>query len=247
MSGYTDFARVYDALTTNVAYHNRALFLKHLFKQYKINPALVLDLGCGTGSLTILLAQMGYELIGTDISVEMLQVARQKSDELGLNILWLSQPMEKLDLYGTVDAAVCTLDSINHLANAKDVKDTFARLTHFVAPGGLFVFDINTIYKHQEILSGNTFVYDLDELYCVWQCSECDTRNAIEIEINFFEKINQYYRRTHEAFTETAYEISDLRQWLGEAGFKVLTVLDDYADRLVTAQSERALMIAQRI
>ena len=168
---YSSFASVYDELTQNVDYKKRAEYIASILADFDIKDGLLLDLACGTGSLSVEFSKMGFEVIGTDASPDMLMEAREKAMEDGENILFLCQKMQETDLYGTVRAIVCSLDSINHLSNADEMRKTFRVLKNFIDDGGIMIFDVNTIYKHQEILGNNTFIYDEKNVYCVWQNS----------------------------------------------------------------------------
>ena len=145
MSAYEALAGVYDALTEDVDYERRGDYLEKLLKRSCIPVRTVLDLACGTGELTAILTERGYEMIGVDASPDMLSQARQKAEDLtGEPPVFLNQSMPELDLYGTVDAAVCCLDSLNYLTSPRDVQKTLERLHLFISPGGLLVFDVNT-------------------------------------------------------------------------------------------------------
>ena len=169
MGGYADFAAFYDRLTDDVGYPQRADYIAELLMEHGMKKGIVLDLACGTGSLTLELSKRGYEMIGVDASPDMLCAAQEKCAKAGAEVLFLCQPMEALDLYGTVNAAVCTLDSLNHITDPDTLREVLRRVSLFLEPGGLFVFDVNTPYKHREVLGNHTFVYDLEGLYCVWQ------------------------------------------------------------------------------
>ena len=169
MSCYEALASSYDALTEDVGYEKRADFLEKLLRRSAIPVKLVLDLACGTGTMTWLLTQRGYEVIGVDGSEDMLAAAMSKGGQAaGVPPVFLHQSMPKLDLYGTVDAAVCCLDSLNYLTDPEDVRRTFRRLHLFVAPGGMLVFDVNTVAKMQA-LDGQVFLDETDDTYCVWR------------------------------------------------------------------------------
>ena len=169
MSCYEALAGAYDALTEDVGYAQRADFLEKLLRRSAIPVKLVLDLACGTGTMTWLLTQRGYEVIGVDGSEDMLAAAMSKGGQAaGVPPVFLHQSMPKLDLYGTVDAAVCCLDSLNYLTDPEDVRRTFRRLHLFVAPGGMLVFDVNTVAKLQA-LDGQVFLDETDDPYCVWR------------------------------------------------------------------------------
>lgn len=171
MSGYGDFARVYDALNSDACYEQRGEYLWSAFKKFRNGkgPKTCLDLACGTGILTEFFAKKGCEMIGVDGSVEMLNGARRRLCENFPETLLLCQDMTELDLYGTVEGGICTLDSINHLCEKEQVSRLFSRLKFFIEPGGIFIFDVNTPYKHQNILADNCFVIEREGLYCGWQ------------------------------------------------------------------------------
>ena len=168
MSCYEALAGSYDALTEDVGYGKRLDFIEKLLRRSHIPVKLVLDLACGTGTMSWLLTQQGYEVIGVDGSEDMLAAAMSKGGETqGVPPVFLHQSMPKLDLYGTVDAAVCCLDSLNYLTDPKDVQRTFRRLHLFVAPGGMLVFDVNTAAK-LAALDGQVFLDETEDTYCVW-------------------------------------------------------------------------------
>ena len=166
---YGVFSEFYDALTANVSYDTVSQVLSSLLTRYGKSRGLLLDLACGTGSVSVRMAQKGYEVIVVDLSPEMLSEAQNKAYSAGQNILFLCQDMTKLDLYGTVDAAVCTLDGLCHLPDEESVFAALRKVSLFMNPGGVFLFDINSVYKHRGVLGNNTFVYDTDDVYCVWQ------------------------------------------------------------------------------
>ena len=167
MSAYEALAGVYDALTGDVGYEKRADYIEKLFLKSRVPVHTVLDLACGTGSMTALLTERGYELIAVDESPDMLAAAREKASDLtGEPPVFLNQSMEALDLYGTVDAAICCLDSLNYLAGPREVQKTFQRLHLFISPGGLLVFDINSAAMLRD-LDGQVFLDEQEDVYCV--------------------------------------------------------------------------------
>ncbi|MBR2488902.1 MAG: class I SAM-dependent methyltransferase [Clostridia bacterium] len=168
MSGYESFADFYDILMSDVDYSARTEYLLNLFKKHGKVPSLLLDVACGTGAFSNLMAQKGIEVIGVDASEEMLAVARENSAEMGTQVLYLCQKAEELDLYGTVDGAICCLDSINHIVDLKTLKTAFQKISLFMESGSLFIFDVNTPYKHTDILADNTFVIEEEDIFCVW-------------------------------------------------------------------------------
>ena len=169
MTAYGPLAAVYDRLTGDVGYERRADYIQRLFGKSRIPVHTVLDLACGTGTMTAILTERGYELIAVDASPDMLAQAREKAAEVpGEPPVFLNQDMPKLDLYGTVDAAICCLDSLNYLTSPKDVQRTFQRLHLFIAPGGLLVFDVSSAAKLRA-LDGQVFLDETEDVYCVWR------------------------------------------------------------------------------
>ena len=244
MSGYSNFAKYYDILTIDVNYQARAEYIDNLFEQNQLKPEIVLDLACGTGSMSIELDKLGYEVIGVDSSIDMLSIAKEKA--VDAEILFLCQKMENFDLYGTVNAVVCNLDSINHLSNIKKVEQCFNRVSLFLEKGGLFIFDINTPYKIKNILGNNTFIYDYPEVYCIWQNSYSEKMKKIEFDLTFFEKNAMHYERFDEHFSEKEYSINSLTNILNKTGMEVLSIYNELTFDTITDESKRAVFVARK-
>lgn len=248
MSGYGKFAWFYDRLTDNVEYDKIAAAVDRYVERFGGRKNILLDIACGTGSLCERFAKMGYDVIGIDSSEQMLNAALDKKYDSGLPIQYLCQDMTKLDMYGTVDVTVCTLDSINHLTDIEAVMKVFERVSLFAYPDGLFIFDVNTVYKHREVLSNNAFVYDLDGLFCVWQNEYNAEDSSVDIYLDFFERNGQGgYNRYQESFAEQAYSRELLRQCLNKAGFEVLGEYDGYTDAPPAEDSERIVYVVRKI
>lgn len=228
MAGYGGFSRFYDRLTENVGYPARAAYFDELIRRWNARPAeLVLDLACGTGSLSLELARLGYDVIGVDGSPDMLSEAMEKKLQQQADVLFLCQDMDELDLYGTVDAAICALDSLNHITDSGTVQRVFDRVSLFLAPGGVFLFDVNSAYKHREILAGQTFVYDFGDLYCVWQ-NACEDGETVDISLDIFaQEEGEGYRRYTESFSERAYSHEQILEFIEKSGMKLLAVYGD--------------------
>lgn len=245
---YGIFSEFYDALTANVSYDTVAQVLSSLLTRYGKGRGLLLDLACGTGSVSVRLAEKGYEVIGVDLSPEMLSEAQNKAYSAGQNILFLCQDMTKLDLYGTVDAAVCTLDGLCHLPDEDSLSATLQKVSLFMNPGGVFLFDVNSVYKHRAVLGNNTFVYDTDDVYCVWQNTLLSDGVTVQMDLDFFEPISDAgdYVRQSERFTERAYPRETLEAMLKKAGFTVLDVFDGYSEKPAHDTSERLLFAVRK-
>lgn len=245
---YGIFSSVYDILTENVEYERIAEKICSLLTRNGINGGLLLDLGCGTGTLSFLLEQKGYDIIGVDPSEDMLSVAHEKKYDENSSAIFLCQGGEELDLYGTIDCAVSVLDTINHIPSIKKIKETFKKISLFINMDGIFIFDINTPYKHEKILGNNTFVYDMDEVYCVWQNS-FDTENGkTDIDLDFFIKNEDtdLFERYSESFSEYAYNLKDILTILQECGFTVLSLCDDYTDNEIKDTTQRITIVAKK-
>ncbi|MBR3438877.1 MAG: methyltransferase domain-containing protein [Clostridia bacterium] len=243
---YDIFARFYDSLTENVGYKKRADYFCRLLSSCNEQKGILLDLACGTGTLSIEFAKRGYDVIGVDCSVGMLSEARRKCAKAGQNILLLCQNAAELDLYGTIDFAVCALDSINHFSGADEVQTAFDKVSLFMNKGGAFVFDVNTIYKHKNILADNSYIYDYDDVFCAWQNTLNDDM-SVDISLDFFSPAqNGLWERSTEEFTERAYPLEELEKMLVKSGFSVSEIYDDLTLDPVGPDSERAVFLARK-
>ena len=249
MSGYSVFARYYDELTANIDYVRRGEYFHEIIKKFKATKEnILLDLACGTGSISEVMARLGYDVIGVDNSDEMLGMAIEKKFDSGLNIQYLCQDMRKLDMFGTVDVIICALDSINHLANLNDVRKVFEGAAFFCEMNGLFIFDVNTLYKHREILANNTFTYETDNVYCIWENTLNAETDEVRMNLEFFEREeNGLYSRSSESFSEKAYSEETIEKLLEESGFKVLAKYGDDTFEPPTETSQRIIYAARCI
>ncbi len=246
MNNYSRFAQYYDLLTGNIDYQARAEYFDNVVTRFNGCKGILLDLGCGTGSLTECFAKMGYDCLGVDVSQEMLAVALDKKFESELPIQYLHQDMTKLDLFGGVDVVVCALDALNHLNGIDAVDKTFERVSMFTKNNGLFIFDVNTIYKHKHILADNTFIYDMDEVYCVWQNTYKKKNNEVLIELDFFEKQGNAYYRYEESFSELAYDIADIDRLLLKHGFIIEAHYGYDSFDVPDKKSEKIIFVARK-
>lgn len=227
MNGYGTFAAFYDALTQDVDYAAWAEYLLGLVDRHGGSTQQMLDLACGSGSLSLELAARGSDVIGVDGSADMLAIAQEKAAEAGEDILFLCQDMRALDLYGTVDTAVCLLDSLSHILSTEDLAEIFRRLGLFIAPDGLLIFDVNTPYKHAEILGDNAFVYEQDEFLCLWRNQYLPSSGEVAMHLDFFLEEDGVYTRYTDEVRERAYAMRTWQQLLTQAGFEMLAVYDE--------------------
>lgn len=243
---YAAFARYYDALTQNVDYAARADYVLQALNGFGRSPGLTLDIACGTGSLTLALARRGVEVFGLDASPEMLCFAQNKAARAGYNLMFVCQKMQEMELCGSVDTAVCSLDGINHLTREKDVFEAFRRVAQALNPGGYFLFDANTVFKHRVVLADNVFVYDVGDVYCVWQNEYLPRDGRVGITLDFFERSGGAYRRSTEHFYERAYSIRKLRALLQKAGLTVRAVWQDMEFVSPSGNAEKIVIAAEK-
>lgn len=246
MNEYQVFADFYDALTENVDYVGQADRILSLFAKHRTAPSTLLDLACGSGSLCMEFSKRGIEMVGVDNSAEMLLKAREKAAAGGAEVLFLQQDMRRLDLYGTVEGAVCMLDSLNHLTKTEDVLMVFQRLSLFVEPGGLLIFDVNTPYKHRQILGNQSYVMEQDDLVCVWRNRLIDKTCEVEEWLDFFvQEEDGRYVRFDDTVRERAYSMVTLTKLLKQADFSVLSVYDGDTLEAPSDTSQRWLFVAR--
>ena len=248
MSSYEFLAGCYDRFTYDVDYAAWADYIEQHFRKRGLPGKTVLDLACGTGSLTRELALRGYEMIGVDLSAEMLAEAAEKNRNVGeISPMFLCQPMEKLDLYGTIDACVCCLDSVTYVTSPKKLQKAFERVHLFLMPGGLFLFDVNTPEK-LEGLDGQVFLDETEDAYCVWR-AEYSRRSRI---CSYFMDIFQLDRETgqwdrgEELHRERAYTIPELTGFLEQAGFRDIKVFGNLKLRRPKPGEERVFFVARK-
>lgn len=245
-TSYTVFSEFYDDLTSNVHYKNRADYIEQLFRHYSHEPGITLDLACGTGSLTVELKNRGIDIYGVDASSDMLMVAQEKAYEQELSILFLCQKMQELDLFGTIDTCLCTLDSLNHIIKTEELQQAFDKVSLFMNKGGIFVFDVNTVYKHRCVLADNVFVYDKSSVFCVWQNTPLED-NITRIDLDFFERSGKLYNRRSESFCERAYTEQELEEMLTKSGFEVLDIFGEMTFEPPKDDSQRNVYIVKKI
>lgn len=244
---YSSFAAFYDSLQSDVMYEQRAGYIAKLFKKYDRLPTQLLDVACGTGGFSLQFAKMGMSVTAADPSPEMLSVAQKKASATDLDIMLVCQSARDTKLPYAVDGAVCCLDSINHIIDKRELKASFRAVAAAVKDGGLFIFDVNTPFKHRNILSGNTFVIENDDVYCVWQNSDCEKNGIVGICLDFFGKgADGKYIRTTEEFAERAYTDEEIRNMLEPAGLEVVAVLGDMSFKAPKACDERVIYVTKK-
>lgn len=243
---YNGFARLYDRLTADVPYGAFADYYFEIFRRFGCKTRLGLDLGCGTGSITLELCRRGVDMIGADISADMLAVARERAAAENLGVLFLNQDMADFELYGTVDFIVSSLDCVNYVTEKNRLKRVFKLVNNYLDPGGLFVFDINTEYKLSAVLGENTFVADGEDIFYSWQNSYDKRSRLCDFYLSFFEReADGRYSRFDEIHTERAYTEAELVSMLEGAGLKVEGVFHDRTFKKPRKNSERLFFVAR--
>lgn len=243
---YELFSNFYDELTADVDYKSRTDYLLNLFERYGSIPSLLLDVGCGTGNFSLQFASRGIDVIAVDPSAEMLSVATQKAKEQNLSVLFLNQRGEDMDLYGTVDGAVCCLDTVNHITDKRTLQRFFNRVSLFLEQGKLFIFDVNTEYKQKNILADNCFVFENDNTMCVWQNFYDKKSKITDINLDFFVEQNGTYKRSSEYFSERVYDNKTLTVMLEKSGFKVLKVFGENTFSKPLKSSQRNVFVVRK-
>ena len=220
MEAYTSFAEVYDTFMDNVPYEEWAEYLAELLREYDIEDGLVLDLGCGTGSLTEILATKGYDMIGADGSAEMLEIAMEKKAQSGHDILYLLQDMREFELYGTVRAVVSVCDCVNYITDEKELEQVFRLVNNYLDPEGIFIFDFNTEYKYKEILGEQTIAEDREDCSFIWDNYYYEDESMNEYELTLFirEQDSNLYRKYQEMHYQKAYTLDAMRELVEWSG-----------------------------
>ena len=248
MDAYTSFAEVYDTFMDNVPYEEWADYLVRKLKEYGIEDGLVLELGCGTGSMTELLASKGYDMIGVDNSEDMLEIALEKRVESGHDILYLQQNMQEFELYGTVRAVISVCDSVNYVTDEEELTEVFRLVNNYLDPRGIFIFDFNTEFKYREILGEQVIAEDRKECSFIWDNYYDRLKKINEYELTLFvqsEDDPDLYRKYHEEHFQKAFTLEKIKTMLEEAGLKYLGAFDNYTEKAPMYNSERICVVAQ--
>lgn len=246
MESYTGFAEVYDTFMDNVPYREWAQYIRKLLEREEIDRGLVLDLGCGTGSMTEELASYGYDMIGVDNSEEMLEIAMNKKEKSGHDILYLLQDMRQFELYGTVKAIVSVCDCINYITEEDELEQIFRLVNNYLDPGGIFIFDFNTEYKYKEILRDETIAEEREECSFIWE-NYYDVEEEInEYDLTIFVQTQEdLFQRFTETHLQRGYTLAQMREILQKAGLVFLKAIDVDTQGEVTEQTERICIIAR--
>lgn len=254
MEAYTDFASVYDTFMDETPYEEWANFLHQLIKEYGISQPvrddseknLVLDLGCGTGTLTELLYRKGYDMIGVDFSQEMLNIAMNKKEKSGSDILYLCQDMRELDLYSTIGTVISACDSVNYLLEDEEVVETFRLVNNYLYPGGVFIFDFNTVYKYEQVIGDTTIAENREDCSFIWDNFYHEEECINEYDLTIFVKEeNELFRKFTETHYQRGYTLNEMKMFIEEAGLQFVKAIDADTHKAPTEESERIYVIAR--
>lgn len=253
MDAYTGFAEVYDMFMDNIPYEEWCGYLTGLLEEYGVRDGLVLDLGCGTGTLTRLLAAQGYDMIGVDLSDEMLEIAMEKQaeqveqgDGVPGSILYLNQDMREFELYGTVRAVVSICDSMNYLMEYEDLVQVFKLVNNYLDPGGVFIFDLNTLYKYQVELGEQTIAENREEGSFIWENFYDEEEMVNEYDLTLFiRQEDGRYQKYEETHYQRAYTLETVMQAIEAAGLELVALYDAFTKEPPREDSERVYFVAR--
>lgn len=246
MEAYTSFASVYDIFMDNIPYEEWAEYLSRLLAEYEVTDGIVLDLGCGTGTLTELMAARGFDMIGVDYSEEMLEIAMEKRAESGRDILYLLQDMREFELYGTVRAVISICDSLNYITEEEELEEVFRLVNNYLDPEGVFIFDFNTVYKYREILGDQTIAESREDCSFIWDNYYYEEEQINEYELSLFlQEEGNLYRKYVETHYQKGYELETIKSLLEKSGMKFVTAYDAFTRNPPTKESERVYVIAR--
>lgn len=246
MEAYSDFAKAYDMFMDNIPYEEWCVYLTGLLREYNIEDGLVLELGCGTGNMTELLADNGYDMIGIDNAAQMLQKAMEKNAEPEHKILYLQQDMREFELYGTVRAIVSICDSMNYVTEEDELLEVFRLVNNYLDPGGIFIFDINTVYKYEELLGDSTIAENREEGSFIWE-NEYDRETGLNIYglTLFLPEDKGLYRKYEEVHYQQAYTLDQIKSLAEQAGLEFVTAYDAFTRNRPEDNSERIYIICR--
>ena len=248
MESYGRFAGVYDVFMDNVNYREWADYIIETLAQDGIRDGLVLELGCGTGTVTEMLADAGYDMIGIDNSEEMLAEAMEKRAESGHDILYLLQDMREFELYGTVRAVISVCDSVNYITEPEELQEVFRLVNNYLDPKGVFIFDFNTRYKYEEILGDRTIAENREECSFIWDNYYYEDEKINEYDLSLFietDKDSGLYRKYEETHYQRAYTLEEMKKLIRKSGLEFVTAYDAFSKNAPMDTSERIYVIAR--
>lgn len=247
MESYSGFAGVYDLFMDDTPYEDWGRFVKDSLKVHKIESGLVLDLGCGTGTLTEYLAKEGYDMIGVDNSYDMLDIAMEKKEKSGLDILYLCQDMREFELYGTVAAVISICDSINYITEPEELLTVFRLVNNYLDPEGLFLFDFNTDYKYREIIGDRIIAENREEGSFIWENDYDEESRINEYDLTVFKPAEggRLFEKIEEVHYQRGYTLEEMQDIIEKAGMVFEKAMDADTHGEVNEKSERIYVFAR--
>ena len=243
---YANFALIYDRLMQDIPYQGWVSYLGRMFGKHGINPGYILDIGCGTGNVTIPLAETGFQITGLDMSLEMLSLAEQKARAKGLSIEWLQQDIRKMEIGSSrFDLVISMTDSLNYMSGDRELGEVFRRVKQCLKPGGWLIFDLNSHYKLSNVFGNNTFTFMEDDITYIWENSYNPETHTCTMDLTFFVREQDgRYRRFTEQHRETGYTVAVVRNLLNKAGFSVAAVYAENSFEAPVETTERIYFTA---
>lgn len=247
MDSYRGFAEVYDAFMDNVPYDEWTDYLLGLLFDYGIKEGKICDLACGTGSMTTGLSDAGFEMMGVDASFEMLSIADKNKGNR--NILYINQDMRELELAEKMSAFVCICDGLNYILEKEELVQVFSGVKKYLNEGGIFIFDLNTVYKYKEILGETTIAENREDMSFIWENFYDETERVNEYDLTLYVRDREdetRFLRLEEVHYQKAYEISDIKESIEEAGMELIAVFDAFTREAPKKESERLYFVVKK-
>lgn len=245
MDSYENFARVYDVLMDDVPYEEWADRIEEILKEHDIGGGLMLELGCGTGKMMELMARAGFDMIGVDSSMDMLQIAKEKEPPDGASFLYLWQDMREFELYGTVRAVISICDSVNYITKKEELTEVFSLVNNYLDPGGIFIFDFNTEHKYRDLMGDTVIAEDRENISFIWYNSYEEDDHINEIDLSVFVKEEDgRYLKFQEEHLQRGYTLLEIKEMLSKAGLVFLNAWDGYTKEAAHENSERIVVAA---
>lgn len=252
---YSSFAAVYDCLMDNIPYDDWVSYLHGLLKEYNINSGIIAELGCGTGSITERLSKAGYDMIGIDNSISMLDIANIKKANNNSSSLYLCQDMREFELYGTVAAIISLCDSINYITYSDELLQVFRLVNNYLDPKGIFIFDFHTKHYYRDIVANSIIAEDRDDISFIWDNYYDDEDNINELALSLFireqstaagnNSDDSLYRKYEELHIQRGYTLKEITDLVKESGLELITAYDAFTHNAATDDCERIYIIAR--
>lgn len=245
---YSNFAAVYDQLMDNIPYEEWFCYLHKLLKEYNINDGIIAELGCGTGNITELMANAGYDMIGIDNSDAMLDIANEKKTENDSNSLYLLQDMREFELYGTVKAVISLCDSVNYITDSDDLLQVFRLVNNYLDPKGIFIFDFHPRYYYKEIVADATIAEDRDDISFIWDNFYDEDQDINELALSLFIKENSrddLFRKHQELHLQRGYTLAEMKELITKSGLDLIAAYNAFTKDDAKEECERIYIIAR--